>query len=132
MAAIDQTQGNRVLNAILTQTTGVNSTTGIKCRLGTNTPTASVAMTELTGTGYTAGGTVMTFSSASGLASSNTSTASWTNGSGSPWSIVGIELWDQAGSPLRWLFGTWTGQPISIANGNSFAVSTGGVAVSIS
>ena len=117
-----------MLNAILRQT-ATSSTTGIKTRLGVNNPTATVNMTELTGTGYTAGGTVMTFAAASSQASSNTSTASWTNGSGSTWTINGIELWDQAGSPVRWLFGSWTGAPISVANGNSFSVAAGGVQV---
>lgn len=128
MAALDATQANAVLNAILRQSSTA-STTGIKCRLGTNAPTASVDMTELSGTGYTTGGTVMTFAVASGQASSNTSTASWTNGSGSTWTINGIELWDQAGSPVRWLFGSWTGAPISVANGNSFSVAAAGVSV---
>jgi hypothetical protein len=90
-------------------------------------------MTELGGgTGYTTGGTVTTFAVASAEASSNTSTMSWTNGSGGGWTIVGIELWDEAGSPVRWLFGTWIGQPISVANGNSFAVATGGISITIS
>ena len=119
-----------MLNAVLRQTS-VASTTGIKCRLGTSAPTATSNMTELTGTGYTAGGTVMTFNAASAAATSNSSTASWTNGSGGTWSIVGLELWDQAGSPLRWMYGTWTGQPVSIANGNSFAVAAAGVAISL-
>ena len=128
MAALDATQANAILNAILRQT-ATSSTTGVKTRLGTNNPTATVDMSELTGTGYTAQGTVTTFAVASGQSSSNTSTMSWTNGSGSTWTINGIEIWDELGSPVRWLFGSWTGAPISVANGNSFSVAAGGIVV---
>ena len=129
MACIDQTQAGSLLNAVLRQAS-VASTTGIKLRLGTSAPTATSNMSELSSSGYTTGGTVMTFNAASAAATSNSSTASWTNG-GSTWSLVGLELWDEAGSPLRWMFGSWTGQPISIANGNTFSIAAAGVAISL-
>lgn len=87
-------------------------------------------MTQITGTGYSPQN--VTFSAASAEATSNSTTLSWTNGSGSSWTINGIELWDRAGTPLRWMFGTWTGAPITVANGNTFQVAAGGIAVSIS
>jgi len=129
MAMFDQGQAGAILNAVLRQSTTA-STTGIKLRLGTSAPTATANMTELSSSGYTSGGTVMTFNAASAAATSNSSSASWTNG-GSTWSLVGLELWDEAGSPVRWLFGSWTGQPISIANGNVFQVAAAGVAASL-
>ena len=129
MACIDQTQAGSLLNAVLRQASAA-STTGIKLRLGTTAPTATSNMSELSSSGYTTGGTVMTFNAASAAATSNSSTASWTNG-GSTWSLVGLELWDEAGSPLRWMFGSWTGQPISVVNGNSFAIAAAGVAISL-
>jgi hypothetical protein len=90
-------------------------------------------MTEITGgTGYTTGGQACTFASAAGTseATSNTTNLTWTNSSGGNWTINGIEVWDQ-GTPLRWLQGTWIGAPITVANGNTFAVASGGIAVSI-
>ena len=129
MAMFDQAQASAILNAVLRQSSTA-STTGVKLRLGTSAPTATADMTELSSSGYTTGGTVMTFNSASAAATSNSSTASWTNG-GSTWSLVGLEIWDEAGSPVRWLFGTWTGQPISVINGTSFAVAAAGVSVSL-
>lgn len=129
MACFDQTQANSVLNAVLRQSSAA-STTGIKCRLGTSAPTATANMTELSSSGYTTGGTVMTFNAASAAATSNSSTASWTNG-GTTWSLVGLELWDEAGTPLRWMYGSWTGQPISVANGNTFQVAAAGIAISL-
>ena len=129
MAMFDQTQAGAILNAVLRQSTTA-STTGVKLRLGTSAPTATATMTELSSSGYTTGGTVMTFNAASAAATSNSSTASWTNG-GSTWSLVGLEIWDTAGSPLRHLYGTWTGQPVSVANGNTFSAAAAGVAYSL-
>jgi hypothetical protein len=130
MGAVDQNRAVTVLGAMLAQNTA-GATAGINVRLGTTAPTGSAAMTQLTGTGYTAGGTACTFAtpttSGGGAVASNTTVLSWTNGSGSSWSVVGIELWDQAGTPLRWMYGTWTGQPVVIANGNAFQVSAGAI-----
>jgi hypothetical protein len=126
----DQTDAGRVLNAEL-HATNYTAATTVSTRLGTNAPTATVAMTELSGTGYTTGGTVMTFNAASAAATSNSSSAVWTNGSGSTWSLVGLEIWGNEGTPLRHLWGTWTGQPISVANTNSFQIASAGVSISL-
>lgn len=105
--------------------------TATHIRLGTNAPTATAAMTELGGgTGYTTGGASITWNTASAAATSNSNTVSWTN-SGSSWSLVGLEIWDTAGTPLRHLFGTWTGQPITVANGNTFQLAAAGCSVSL-
>ena len=61
---------------------------------------------------------------------SNSGSVSWTN-SGSGWSLVGLEIWDTAGTPLRHLFGSWTGQPISVPTGDTFAVAGAGIAVQL-
>lgn len=131
MAMFDQTDAGRVLNAEV-HATNYTAATTVSTLLGTNAPTATANMTELSGTGYTTGGTVMTFNAASAAATSNSSTALWTNGSGGTWSIVGIEVWgNESPSKLRHLFGSWTGQPISVANTNSFQVAAAGIAVSL-
>lgn len=129
MAMFDQTTAGNILNAILHNNSFTTAAT-VNTLLGTSAPTATSNMTQLTGTGYTTGGTVMTFNAASAAATSNSSTATWTNGSGGTWSIVGVEVWDHA-IATRYLFGSWTGQPISVANGNAFAVAAAGVAVSL-
>ena len=91
-------------------------------------------MTELSGgTGYTTGGSVITWNAVTAGAPSSTSnsgTVSWTN-SGSGWSLVGLEIWDTAGTPLRHLFGNWTGQPISVPTGDTFAIAPAGIAASL-
>jgi hypothetical protein len=130
MAMFDQTDAGRVLNAEL-HATNYTAATTVKTLLGTSAPTATANMTELSGTGYSTGGTVMTFNAASAAATANASSATWTNGSGGTWSLVGVEIWGNEGSPLRHLFGTWTGQPISVANTNSFQIAAAGIAVSL-
>jgi len=127
-----QAQANRVLDLTLGTSTPTMFTGAAKIRLTTTAPTATAAGTELTGTGYTAGGSTIVFNAASaGSATAPTSTISWTNGSGSSWSIVGLEIWDSAGTPLRWHWGTWTGQPISVPNGAIFQISTSQITKSL-
>jgi hypothetical protein len=131
MGAMDQNAGNYILNAILRQASTASST-AVTVRLGSTSPSATATMTELAnGNGYTSGGSTCVFAAASAEASSNTSVLTWTNTSGG-WTINGIEVWDKAGTPQRWLQGTWIGAPISVANGNSFSVQAGGIAVTIS
>jgi hypothetical protein len=130
MACIDQTDSNNLLNAVL-HGNNYTAPATLKIKLGTTAPTSTSNMTELTGTGYTAGGTTATFNAASAGATSNSSTATWTNTSGGNWTgIVGIEIWD-TGGPTRHMYGNWTGQPIVVANGNSFAIAAAGVAISL-
>jgi hypothetical protein len=130
MAMFAASDANAVLNAVL-QVSNYASVTSAKIRLGSNSGTAGSTMTEITGTGYTAGGSAVTFSSASGQSSSNTGSLSWTNTSGGAWTINGLEIWDTSGGGVRHLFGTWTGAPISVANTNTFSVVVGGVSVSL-
>lgn len=142
MPAIDQTMVSNILNA--TTPTGASGAPGsftavggtaMKVRLNSTASTASAAGTELTGTGYTAGGTVVpAASSASSAGSSVTlpasSALSWTNGSGGAWSIVSLDLTSSAGT--RTWFGNFNGQPIGVASGNTFQIAVGGVTISLS
>ena len=133
MAAIVQAQANSILNETLGTSSPTLFTSTAKVKLTTTAPTATAAGTELSGTGYTTGGSAITFSAASaGATTGPTSNLTWTNSSGSSWSIVGAEIWDQAGTPLRWWFGSFAGEPITVANGNTFQISSGGISVSLS
>ncbi len=119
---LDSNQAVQVLNAILNQIPVVSSG-GITVRLGSNAPTASTRMVELpNGGGYVTGGQVCAFNSASNATVTNSSTVLWTNSSSLPWLIVGVELWDRAIQPVRWLQADWNGAPVHVAYGNSFAV----------
>jgi hypothetical protein len=130
MTMLDRTRQTDLLKSILNGTTWPVVPAGWKIRLGGNTtpPSVTVNMNELSGTGYTAGGTAVTFNTAAaGIATGPVTQTTWTNSSGSSWTIVGIEIWDTAGTPLRWMWGFWTGQPITVANGNTFQVAAGAV-----
>lgn len=84
--------------------------------------------TELTTTGgYTAGGASLgtTFCAApSGGTMSNSNLVSWT-ATGTWATVVGIEIWDTAGTPLRWLQGSIT-SITGVVNGDtvSFAIAS--------
>jgi hypothetical protein len=131
MGALDQTQATQLLKAILTQTS-TSSTTGMTTRLGSTVPTGTSTMTELSnGDGYTSGGTNTTWNTPSAGSSTNSTALSWT-ASGTSWTIEGVEVWDRAGTPLRWMYGSWTGEPISIANGNTFAVASAAMTATLS
>lgn len=141
MSAIDQTMVSNILNA--TTPTGASGAPGsfsavggtaMKVRLNSTASTPSAAGTELTGTGYTAGGTAVPAASTASSAGSAvtlpaSSALSWTNGSGGAWSIVSMDLTSSAGT--RAWFGSFNGQPIAVANGNAFQIAVGGVSISL-
>lgn len=127
-AMLERVRQTSLLGSILNGTTWPVVPAGWKMRLGSNAPTVSAAMTELTGSGYTAGGSTITCNTvAAGVGTLPVANTSWTNASGGAWSIVGLEVWDTAGTPLRWIWGSWTGQPIAVANGNTFQASAAAV-----
>jgi hypothetical protein len=142
MAAIDQAMVSKLLN--LTTPTGTSGNPGttatglaaspMKVRLNSAASTASAAGTEITGSGYVAGGTAVPAASAASSAGSAvtvpaTSALSWTNASGGAWSIVSFDLTDSAG--VRAWFGNFTGQPVSVANGNTFQIAVAGISLSL-
>jgi hypothetical protein len=105
MAGIPQSMASNILNA--TTPTGTSGAPGsftafagsaMKVRLNSTSSTASAQGTQLTGTGYTAGGTAVpaastASSSGSAVTLPASSALSWTNGSGGAWSI---QSWGRA------------------------------------
>lgn len=141
MAGVSNDLATKVLNATTpTGTAGVPGTwaayggSAMKVRLNSTSSTASAAGTELSGTGYTAGGQAVPAQSSASSAGSAvtlpaTSALSWTNGSGGAWSVVSFDLTDSAG--VRTWFGDFTGQPIAVANGNSFQINVAGISIDV-
>jgi len=141
MAAIDQGMVSKILNATcpvgaagIPGTWTALSASAMKVRLNSTLSTASAAGTEITGSGYTAGGTALSTQSTSSSAGSNvtlpqTTALSWTNGSGGNWSIASMDLTDNAA--VRTWFGPFTGQPVVVANGNQFQIAANGVTISL-
>ena len=127
----ERLRADAILQAILTSSTSFTITPGtgggsaftvtppfhlrLMSAAGSNTSNG----TELTATGYAAGGNTMGATAfgapASGI-QSNSNAVTWT--AGAAWAaVVGIEIWDTAGTPLRWLQGTITS--VTLANGNT-------------
>jgi hypothetical protein len=142
MAAIDQAMVSKLLNQTTpTGTSGAPGSFGtalnasaMKVRLNSTASSASAAGTQLTGTGYTTGGTVVPAASTASTAGSAvtlpaSSALSWTNGSGGAWSIVSWDLTDNAG--VRTWYANFNGQPISVADGNTFQIAVGGISISL-
>jgi hypothetical protein len=139
MGAKDQALVSNVLNATLPTATGGKPTTwtayattsAMLIRLDSTLATASAMGTQLSGTGYTAGGAALGQSTASTSGAAVTLPAavtSWTNGSGSAWNIDSLDITDSAGT--RTWFGPWNGEPIAVANGNTFQVAALAVSAS--
>jgi hypothetical protein len=106
----------------------------MKVRLASTASSGAAAGTEISGTGYTAGGTALANAiTLSGTPSTGafpvTTTLSWTNGSAGSWSIQSFDLTDSAGT--RTWFGNFNGAPVTVAVGNTFQINAGGITVSL-
>ena len=137
MAAIEQAMVSKILNSTTSATAFTTLTTGFKVRLNSTASTASAAGTEIpNGSGYVTGGQTSSapFASTSSAGSSvtipHTAVLTWTNSSGSPWSIVSIDLTDGAG--VRTWFGNVNGQPVSVASGNTFQFALDSITIALS
>jgi hypothetical protein len=131
-AMTDNTRVTNLLNYIMASGTIATQPTGWKLRLMTANGSGTSAGTELTGaTGYTAlGATMAAWTAASGSSAAITgpvAAVSWTNSGGSAWTAVaGIEIWDTAGTPLRWFYGALSGGAVTVNAGNTlqFAINS--------
>jgi hypothetical protein len=136
--AVDAAKSSLMLNALLpvgtggipgTQLTALPAT-AMKLKLTSTASTSAASGTELSGTGYTAGGIASTTAStpstsgASVTLPTGTSPFTWTLSFSA--SIVSLELTDGSGG--RVWYGNWNGQPIAVASGNTFAVAAGAIA----
>src|SRR6516225_4823151 len=110
---------NKLMQALYSSSTSFTVTPGtsggsaftvtppFKLRLMTAQGSNTANGTELSATGYTAGGNSMgtsAFGTPSGGVSTSNNSVSWT--AGAAWSaVVAIEIWDTAATPLRYLQG---------------------------
>ena len=90
--------------------------------------------TQLSASGYTAGGSTLGASAPFGSFPSSTATqtnanaVSW-NATGTWTTVVGIEIWDSAGTPLRWNQGTLTSNITGVVNGDTVQFSSGAISL---
>lgn len=97
MTSFNNAHGNNVLDASLGTASFTATTTPLKCRLMTANGSASSAGTEVTGGSYAS--QTVTFNAASGQSASATGTLTYTSMPAA--TVVGVELWDSAGTPIR-------------------------------
>jgi uncharacterized RmlC-like cupin family protein len=112
---------------------------GMYVRLNSTSSTAATAGTQLAnGNGYTTNGIQMTSASTASsgagasavtIPSATQGAITWTNSSGG-WTIVSFEL--TTSDQVRTWFGDFTGQPITVAAGNSFQIAAGGISIDMS
>lgn len=136
--AVDQARSSLMLNANLpvgtggipgTQLTALN-TSAMYLKLTSTASSGSASGTELatTGGGYSTNGLPFSNQCTASSAGSNvtmpaTAAMSWTMSFAA--SIVSLEITDHV--QVRGFYGNWNGQPIAVANGNSFSVAVAGI-----
>lgn len=120
---------NALLNLLL-RGTALTVTTPMKARLMTANGSDSANGTELgTSGGYTALGATITFGSVAASGSiSNTVAVTWTNMPAT--TIVGLEIWDSTGTPVRIWWGALAASK-TVASGDTFEFAIGAVVCTI-
>lgn len=117
----DRTRAAAVMDAILHGSASPTFPTALHLRLLTAVGSNTANGTEATSgncPGYTAGGVVITFGASSAGVSSSTNTPSWTS-SGAWSTVTSVEIWDTAGTPLRWFQGALTANITGVASGDT-------------
>lgn len=129
MANLTDTAENRALDWLMGSSTTA-PTLPLKLALTTTVPTDSTAGTEVAGGSYARQN--ITVGAAAGGAVANTADIVFTNmpavgGSG----VVGFEIWDSAGTPVRW----WHGAPSvarTVTAGDDYKVAAGDLDLTMS
>lgn len=129
MANIVQAEANNMLNASLGKATYVATVTPLKLRLVTANGSATSAGTAVSGGSYTDQDITAAVATASGGATSNSGVITFT---GMPAvTIVGVEIWDSASTPIRKWYGALTASKTT-AIGDSISFAVGALTLSIS
>lgn len=101
----------------------------LRCRLMSANGTDATAGTEITGDTYTAKD--VTVAAVAGGATSNDTLLSWTSlDSATQKTVVGVEIWDSATTPVRWWHGALAADKIVNA-GDPFEIPVGDLDLSL-
>jgi hypothetical protein len=103
-------------------------TTPLKVRLMTANGTDSAAGTEVTGGTYTPQSVTFTAASGTTAAASNNADLNFTLMPAA--TVVGVEVWDSAGTPVRLWYGALTANKTTNA-GDTFTIASGSLALSL-
>jgi hypothetical protein len=127
MGALVQAHANNIIDASLGTASFTATTTPLKCRLMTANGSATSAGTEATGGSYAS--QTATFGSAS--AGSAASSGALTYSSMPAVTVVGVELWDSAGTPARKWWGALTANK-TLNSGDTFSIASGSLTAALS
>lgn len=146
----DQARVNSIIQALYTSSTsasvtggtsggsGVTMTPPLKLRLMTTTGTNSSNGTEATGSnlpGYTAGGSSLGssgFGAPTAGVQTNNNAVSWSITGTQTANVTGIEIWDSAGTPLRWITGALATAISGAVNGDTIQFAAGSISLNAS
>lgn len=121
---------NLVLEFLLSARTATRPTLPLKLKLMTANGSDSAAGTELgTSGGYTAGGATVVFGTAASAGSiATTADVIWTNMPAA--TIVGVEIWDTAGTPVRIAYGALSASKTT-NSGDTFTIALGALTIAV-
>lgn len=126
MGALTATLDNKILDHIAL-TAPYTPTSPLKLRLMTANGSASTAGTEVTGGSYTS--KTIAFNAALGGSASHTADITFT---GMPaCTVVGVEIWDSAGTPVR-IWWAAMSSPKTLASGDSIGFPASSIILQLS
>lgn len=123
---LTNTAENKMLDALV-GTASYSANTPIKLALVTAAGSDSAAGTEVSGGSYAR--QTITFNAASSGSIASAATVSFTNMP--TCTVVGIELWDSAGTPVRLAYGSLTSNK-SLTSGDTLEFAAGSITLSLS
>jgi hypothetical protein len=131
MPAFENATANKILDLTTKGTAFTTPTTPIRMRLMSANGTATAAGTEVTGGSYTPQtiGTAMG-TSASGSITNSAGALTYT---GLPaGNVAGVEVWDSAGTPLRFWFQALSGGTKTLGAGDTLTFATSSITFTLS
>ena len=131
MAALNQAHADNILDASLGTAAFVATVTPLNCRLMTANGSSTVVGTELATSGsYVAATGLSPATMAAAAASSAASSVALTQTNMPAATIVAVELWDSAGSPVRKWFGLLTASKTTNL-GDTFTIASGSLTAAL-
>jgi hypothetical protein len=124
MASLSNAHGNNLLDASLGTATITATVTPLKCRLMTANGSSAANGTEVTGGSYAS--QTITFGAATGLVATSNLACTYT--SMPAVTVVGVELWDSTGTPIRKHWGALTASKTT-NSGDTFSIASGALTV---
>src|ERR1700735_1017478 len=135
-AAIAGIEVSKILNSSTSAPAYTTKTTGFLVRLNSTLSVEGTEGTQITnGTGYVTNGQTSTapFASTSSAGSAvtipNTALLTWTSSGSNFLQIESLDLTD--GAEVWTWYGPFTGQPIAVANGNTFQIAVNAINISL-